>query len=130
MGGYKYQLTESYAVSTGIRIKKPISNVYIKMNTRGKLTIHAGYAWDGPSGPCPDFKSTMRGSLVHDALYQFMRLGMLDRKHRNAADRLLYKHCRQDGLPRPLAWIVYKSVEKFAADYAKSKNRRKAITAP
>jgi hypothetical protein len=37
-----------------------------------------GYAWNGPSGPTLDTRNFMRGSLVHDALYQLMREGRMD----------------------------------------------------
>ena len=46
-------------------------------------------AGDGPSGPAIDTKNFMRASLVHDALYQLMRLGTLDKSRRQYADRLL-----------------------------------------
>ena len=44
-----------------------------RLNTKGHLIIKRSYAWDGPSGPTIDTKNFMRGSLVHDALYQLMR---------------------------------------------------------
>ena len=39
------------------------------------------------------------GSLLHDALYQLMREGLLDHTlHREAADRILQSLCREDGM--------------------------------
>ena len=50
----------------------------------------------------------MRGPLVHDALYQLMRLEELDYKtDRKYADQLLKKICRGDGMSAFRAWYVY-----------------------
>lgn len=51
----------------------------------GTLTIKKGYRWDGPSTP-RDIKKmhNMRASLVHDSLYDLMRLGII--KHDGASD--------------------------------------------
>lgn len=53
----------------------------------------------------------MRGSLVHDALYQLMRQGHLDPdKYRETAVDLLRTMCREDGMSAIRAWWVYKGV--------------------
>jgi len=107
-GGYKYQLYEHYEQSTAIipdtDIGSDISH-YIQLDTSGYLVITKGYAWDGPSGPTIDTKNFMRGSLVHDALYQLMRQGHLDRdEYRETADDLLRTMCREDGMSAIRAW--------------------------
>ena len=84
----------------------------------GTIRIGAHYAWDGASGPAPDIPSIMRGSLVHDALYQLMRLGELDLSFRETADDLLKTMCRADGMNRMLAWLVHRSVRTFGAEHA------------
>ena len=68
--GYKYQLKARYAVQIDIRPAAPIDMEYLGLTTDGTLTVKKGYAWDGPSGPTIDTLNFMRGSLVHDALYQ------------------------------------------------------------
>ena len=55
----------------------------------------------------------MRGSLVHDALYQLMREQALPLTYRQAADDLLKEICLQDGMPRLRAWYVHKAVSWF-----------------
>lgn len=90
-GGYKYQLKETYTEAVEIRPAAPIKSEYVALDPDGNLTIHGGYAWDSPSGPTIDSLNSMRGSLVHDALYQLMR----DEKA-----RLMEK---QKALPRPAA---------------------------
>jgi hypothetical protein len=124
-GGYKYQLKEEYTVTIDIKPTTPIDTEYIKLGSEGKLIISKGYAWDGPSGPTIDTLSFMRGSLIHDALYQLMREGYLDHNEfREAADRTLQKICREDGMWSLRAWWVYQGVRLFAdpaADPAENK---------
>ena len=109
--GYKYDLigTESVIVN----ITGRVNNDYIRLG-HGILIIYEHYAWDGPSGPTIDTKNFMRGSLVHDALYQLMREGLLDQKYRKYADQLLRKICLEDGMSKFRAWYVYHAVRLFA----------------
>lgn len=110
-GGYKYQLKEDYVTETGITPPAPIETQYISLTLEGRIATKAGYAWDGPSGPTIDTLNFMRGSLVHDALYQLIREGHLDEgKHREPADRLLQKMCIEDGMSKLRAWWVYHGV--------------------
>ncbi len=112
--GYKYQLREDYCIDIEIAPPTPIQTPYIDLSIAGHLTIRAGYAWDGPSGPTFDTPSFMRGSLVHDALYQLLREGHLDRaQHRGDADRILRRLCLEDGMTQVRAWWVYQGVRKF-----------------
>ena len=61
-----------------------------------------GYGRDGPSGPTLDTRDFIRGSLVHDALYQLMREGLLD-----------HSIHREDGMTALRAWWVYQGVRLF-----------------
>jgi len=72
-GGYKYQLKEDYVTETRITPPTPIQTEYIALTSQGRISIKRGYAWDGPSGPTIDTLNFMRGSIVHDALYQLIR---------------------------------------------------------
>jgi hypothetical protein len=117
-GKYKYILLKEYIIKTKIIPYDNIITNYIKLNIDGTLTIKNYYSWDGASGIAIDTESFMRGSLVHDGLYQLMREGKIDRKHRQYADELLRDICIQDGMYRWRAWYVYWSVRKFAGKYA------------
>ncbi len=128
-GGYKYQLKEMFHVTIDIKPVTAIYTDYIGLDTEGKLTISKGYAWDGPSGPTVDTLTFMRGSLVHDALYQLMRERHLDRNiYRDASDRILQKICREDGMWSIRAAWVYQGVRLFA-DPAADPSANKPVTA-
>jgi len=130
---YKYQLMKkSYTCTINIR-KKSIKTDFVQLTSKGKLTIKKGYAWDGPSGPTIDTKTFMRASLVHDALYQLMRLKRLDyTTHRSQADDLLKRQCIQDGMCRFRAWYVHKFVSWFGERAAcpPEKKRMELMLAP
>jgi hypothetical protein len=112
--GYKYQLSRPYQIQTDIT-GRSLSLDFVRIFTTGELKIAPGYAWDGPSGPTFDTDSFMRGSLVHDALYQIAReLADADRpSFRAAADELLYDLCRADGMWKPRALWVFWAVRRF-----------------
>ncbi|HZW87094.1 MAG TPA: hypothetical protein VFF41_06515 [Gallionella sp.] len=130
-GGYKYQLGVTYTVAIDIQPPVPIDTEFIKLDSAGRLTIVEGYAWDGPSGPTIDTLTFMRGSLVHDALYQLMREGHLDHNvYRERADRTLQKICIEDGMWPLRAWLVYHGVRLFADPAANPADRRPATMAP
>jgi len=116
---WKYKLTETYSVYVGI-YGKTIKTKYLWLHD-GWLTIFKGYCWDGASGPAIDTKNIMQGSLVHDALYQLMREGLLDIKYRKFADQLLIKMCKADGMWWPRTVWVYAAVRWFGKKYAQPK---------
>jgi hypothetical protein len=117
---YKYQLTDDYEIKIDIKLEKDIVFEYLSLSSEGLLWIKKHYAWDGPSGPTIDTRDFMRGSLVHDALYQMMRLRALDNvKYRKRADELLRDICREDGMWAFRAWYVYLAVRIGASGSAK-----------
>ena len=130
-GGYKYQIKETYTVQIELKPPGNINTDYIQLDTNGIITLTKGYAWDGPSGPTIDTLTFMRGSLIHDALYQLMREEYLDHKiYREAADRILQKICREDGMWFLRAWWVYAGVRLFADPAADPADKRPVIRAP
>ncbi len=111
--GYKYDLVEPVRYPVNIPTRsQDRENAYVGVYN-GVLVIEKHYAWDGPSGPTIDTPSFMRGSLVHDALYQLMREGLIDRRYRKYADELLRKICLEDGMNKFRAWYVYRAVRIF-----------------
>ena len=128
--GCKYQLAETYSAETVVCSDEKIETDFIDLDKEGLLTIRAGYAWDGPSGPTFDTKSFMRGSLVHDALYQLMRGGHLPSSCREDADQELHRICREDGMNRFRAWYVLLGVRKGAGFAAAPKAKKQIRSAP
>lgn len=110
--GYKYQLDWDYTHYLSFSLPEvKLSHEWLESNGN-LLTIKAGYAWDGPSGPAIDTDNFMRGSLVHDALYQLMRDKVIDPKEfKEKADRELQKICLEDGMSSLRAWWVYKGLQ-------------------
>jgi hypothetical protein len=129
--GYKYQLREAYSTNIGIKPNQDIATDYIALTSEGTITVKDGYAWDGPSGLTIDTLNFMRGSLVHDALYQLMREGHLDKgEYREQADRLLREMCKEDGMNRLRASLVYRGVRIGGDPSADPAHKKPIIKAP
>lgn len=112
--GYKYRTKSQYQIQIPI-LGQDIQTEYIDLNAKGTLTIKAGYAWDGASGPTKDTKKSKRGSCIHDALYQLMRMMRLNYKtHREIADEVFYKILLADGMNRFRAWYWRRGVRRYA----------------
>jgi hypothetical protein len=125
--GYKYQLSETYSVYVGILINCETEWITL---FNGWLTIRKGYAWDGASGPTFDTKNSMRGSLVHDALYQLLRLGLLSPTFRAKVDDLLHNLCVEDGMFHIRAELWEEAVSHFAASSAAAGHEPVELEAP
>ena len=135
--GYKYQLAEDHIHFMSFEfpvVPTHIKTKYLCLSSVDGCTvlkIQGGYAWDGPSGPTIDTKNFMRGSLVHDALYQLIRLGHLDKNiYRKAADEELYRICRQDGMSKLRANWVYYGLRVGGNSAATKKNENWNVSAP
>jgi len=96
----------------------------------GVLSFRKSYAWDGPSGPTIDTKNSLRGSLIHDGLYQLIRLGLLPESFRPIADGLLRDICREDGMSWFRSEYWYLGVRGFAGFASEPEDEPKALTAP
>ena len=128
--GYKYQLASGYDLFVGIYPDQDIETDWIALSRKGILSMKKGYAWDGASGPTYDSKDSMRGSLVHDALYQLMRLGLLPESCRPQADKLLHDICVEDGMAEFRARIWRHMVNDFAGYAAQNGTEQPILTAP
>ena len=130
-GDYKYQLASEYRIKIKIMPAEDIVTDFIDLDATGELKVKNAYAWDGPSGPVIDTKENLRASLVHDALYQLMRLEKLNsRNHRKTADRIFRNICKRDGVSSFRANIYYKALRKFGKPAASPENKKKIHRAP
>ena len=126
---YKYQLLTTHMLSTKFRPVSRIVTEYIELGTDGVMVVKKLYAWDGPSGPTIDTKNFMRGSLVHDALYQLMREKHISHtNNRKRADIILRDICRADGMSKIRSAWIYFGVRIGASKAAKK--GREVQTAP
>lgn len=107
--GWRYRLDETYWVQTGI-VGYDGGFGPLEIESDGTLSIYPGYMWDGASGPAIQTKTFVRPSLVHDALYQLIREGVLPREARLQADRLLRQHCQEEGMLYIRTLWVYAAV--------------------
>lgn len=128
---YKYELTRSYIfeipelhgwVDTPIEIRDSLGRLMVNLSIDGTLFIQKGYCWDGASGPTFDTQSSMRASLIHDALYQICRqpkVSVLLRKIIKAVgDGLLQKLMIEDGAWKWRAKLWRWAVSTFGSRHA------------
>lgn len=113
--GFKYVLEEPYYVYVGIipARRNTVGNRYVKLTPDGHMSVAAGYAFDGASGPAVDSVNVLRGALVHDACYQLIREGYVDPSWREKADDVLRAICLEDGMSQARAWWIWKAVRLF-----------------
>ncbi len=127
-GNYKYLLKSMAKYMTNI-VDVEMSLPFYELLSDGLLIIKPGYAWDGPSGPTFDTKSFMRGSLIHDVLYQILRnpdLQITNNKHiilRHQADLILHDICVEDGMWKWRAKWVLRGVRAGGGPSAAMKKR-------
>lgn len=86
--GFKYRLTVDYHCKIGLYGRKG-GSPFLRIDEDGVLWFSAGYCWDGPSGPTIDTPGAMRPSLIHDGLYELIRLGVLTDGAKDLADAML-----------------------------------------
>jgi len=100
-GGYKYraenplfipfELLEAYGIDrySILENRHKCKTPFIKIEVSG-IWIMPGYCSDGASGPTIDDQTNLLAAMgLHDPLYQLIRLGIIDHKHRLAADTIL-----------------------------------------
>jgi len=127
--GYKYQLHADYLIMVPI-CGFSVASLYIELTPAGLLTIFQGYAWDGASGPTIDTKSSMRATLVHDALDQLLREGHIPLKYQGVIDRLLRDIGNCDGMYKWRTTLWLWAVDTFAACKLDPDNGHPVLSAP
>ena len=83
-----------------------------------ELVILKGYAWNGASGPTLDTDSTMGPALVHDALYQLMRMRVLPLRMRRLADAWFRDLLKEEGMLFFRRWYFFAAVRLFGRSSA------------
>jgi hypothetical protein len=127
--GYKYVLWEDYSVRLRILPSPPVLTTKAVLLSNGMLTIFKGYPWNG-ANVAPDNPDIIRGSLVHDCLYEMMRAGRLSLDYRCQADDILKEICLEDGMSPAYAAIVHEAVSAFGEGCALPKGEPPILIAP
>jgi hypothetical protein len=125
--GFKYQLAENHRHKLRVVTPGGVRSELFSIDN-GWLVISAGYAWDGASGPTRDTKNSMRGSLIHDALYQGIREKVLPESFRPLADSEFWLIVNEDGMRWWRAWAWFGAVRRFGGEAASKV--REVLTAP
>lgn len=118
---YKFKVEKTLTVKLPFTFNN-FTHPYIKL-INGNLTINIGYAWDGASGPVIDTKNTLIASLVHDALYQAMRLNLIPNNEdtRKLADKTFYNILKDHKVFVLRRSIWYFAVRVFGRFFYKKK---------
>lgn len=111
--GYWYHTTEEDCVQLPFACPPLVCAVggEVLVTEDQRLIIRAGYPWDGASWiwfswfGTPDTWKTP--SLHHDALYEPIRQGVLDRSWRPAVDLFFYHELRARGVLWLVATVAY-----------------------
>ena len=127
--GYKYQLVEDETFHTRFRPVNDIHTDYLHLREDGSLLIEKGYAWDGASGGAIDTQTFMKGSCLHDALYQMCRMNLLPWSQWRIADRELATQCLRDGMwSLRVKWVML-ALKLAGGNAAKPRNAKKVYRA-
>lgn len=142
--GVKYYTTRFYHAHLDIHPKETVYISYtaydmndrevrlplVKLTPDGELDIYPRYAWDGASGPTWDSLSSMIGSLLHDVIYQLIRLGLIDPSYKEYGDEVLRKCCVEDGMYEWRADYWKFAVLKFGKGSTKPSAEPQEMVAP
>lgn len=111
--GYKYQTNSNIIIQTTLRpAQSCVIDGYVFLGTDGLLYIYKSYAWDGCTH-APDTDSNLLAGLVHDALYQLMQIGILDKSFKPDADDILRDVMVRQGSMLFIANIFHAAVQEF-----------------
>ena len=125
-GGYKYQLVKEARFHTNIKPRNSIQTDFIYLRSDGHLVVKKGYAWDGATGT-RDINAIMRGSVAHDAIFQLARMGLLDQKWFDEANRMFLDICKQDGMSWGRRWLVERGINTPFCRAAFSVKNKKVV---
>lgn len=110
---YKFKVEENFSIELPIKIadfEQPYAT-----SKNGILEIKKGYAWDGASGPVINTQNTLIASLVHDVLYQAMRLNLIkpNKVNRKIADKNFFEILKMNGVNSIRRKVWYLAVRLF-----------------
>lgn len=117
---YKFKVEENFSIELPFKIAD-FEHQYASLKD-GILSIKKGYAWDGASGPIINTQDTLVASLVHDVLYQAMRLNLIKSNNENKkiADKIFFEILKMHGVNSIRRKVWYFAVRLFGKKSTKS----------
>lgn len=117
---YKFKVEENFSIELPFKIAD-FEHQYASLKD-GILSIKKGYAWDGASGPIINTRDTLVASLVHDVLYQAMRLNLIksSRENRKIADKNFFEILKMHSVNSIRRKVWYFAVRLFGKKSTKS----------
>ena len=131
--GFRYVLREPYSLDLSAYGFRPIihaesGNAWVSIDEHSVLRVAETYAWDGDSGPARTTRASLRASLVHDALYQLIRIGALRPTEKHLADQVYRDILLANGMWAPRTWWRGLALRVFGANALT--HERPVLTAP
>ena len=110
---YKFKVEENFSIELPFKIPDFV-HPYASLKD-GILSVKRGYAWDGASGPIINTRDTLVASLVHDVLYQAMRLNLIksSKENRQVADKNFFEILKMNGVNSIRRKVWYFAVRLF-----------------
>ena len=110
---YKFKVEENFSIELPFKIPDFV-HPYASLKD-GILSVKRGYAWDGASGPIINTRDTLVASLVHDVLYQAMRLNLIksSKDNRKIADKNFFEILKMNGVNSIRRKVWYFAVRLF-----------------
>ena len=117
---YKFKVEENFSIELPFKIPD-FAHPYASLKD-GILSVKRGYAWDGASGPVINTRDTLVASLVHDVLYQAMRLNLIksSKENRQIADKNFFEILKMNGVNSFRSKVWYLAVKLFGKKSTKS----------
>ena len=117
---YKFKVEENFSIELPFKIPDFV-HPYASLKD-GILSVKKGYAWDGASGPIINTRDTLVASLVHDVLYQAMRLNLIksSKENRMIADKNFFEILKMNGVNSIRRKVWYFAVRLFGKKSTKS----------
>ena len=132
-----FRVEETWEYPTKIAVDRIIRTEWVDL-VQGLLVMKRGFCYEG-SVPGPKWflrflgilgRKSKRGYCAHDALFNLMKNGHLEPFWKEEADKLMHEIHLRDGMAKPAAKVVYRSVVAFGASSIDPANRVKVQTAP
>ena len=110
---YKFKVEENFSIELPFKI--PDFEHPYASSKDGILSVKRGYAWDGASGPIINTRDTLVASLVHNVLYQAMRLNLIksSKENRKIADKNFFEILKMNGVNSIRRKVWYFAVRLF-----------------